>query len=173
MTPARLTPKPNVTQETRISHPIFPAATLALMDLMLPANSAEGGTSTLSGAAGATAVSLAAPKAPGATGAVALPHTPTVPNALQPLRGAISRIDNDNLKHALLPLVDAAGDDVSKARENIEGWYDSAMDRVSGWYKRRVQWIILGLGLGIAIVVNADTITISNSLSRDVSMRNS
>jgi hypothetical protein len=34
--------------------------------------------------------------------------------------------------------------------------YNSAMDRVSGWYKRRVQWIILGLGLGIAIVVNAE-----------------
>ena len=146
---------------------------LALMDLMLPANSAVGGTSTLSGAAGATAVPPVVPNPPGTTGAVALPHTPTVPNPLQPLRDAISRIDNDNLKHALLPLVDAAGDDVSKARENIEGWYDSAMDRVSGWYKRRVQWIILGLGLGIAIVVNADTVTISNSLSRDVSMRNS
>jgi hypothetical protein len=147
---------------------------LALMDLMLPANSAAGGTSTLSGAAGATAVPPAAPNPPGATGAVAPPpNTPTAPKPLQPLRDAISRIDNDNLKQALLPLVDAAGDDVSKARENIEGWYDSAMDRVSGWYKRRVQWIILGLGLGIAIVVNADTITISNSLSRDVSMRNS
>jgi hypothetical protein len=146
---------------------------LALMDLMLPANSAAGGISTLSGAAGATAVPPAASKPPGATSAVAAPLTPTAPKSLQPLRDAISRIDNKNLKHALLPLVDAAGDDVSKARENIESWYDSAMDRVSGWYKRRVQWIILGLGLAVAIVVNADTITISNSRSRDVSMRNS
>jgi hypothetical protein len=47
------------------------------------------------------------------------------------------------------------------------------MDRVSGWYKRRVQRIILGLGLGVVILVNADTITIGNSLSVDASMRNS
>src|SRR5215471_1260460 len=73
---------------------------LALMDLMLPANSAEGGTSTLSGAAGATAVP---PPAPPGTTAVPPPLTPTVPNPLQPLRDAISSIDNDNLKHALLP----------------------------------------------------------------------
>src|SRR5262249_60461935 len=96
---------------------------LALMDLMLPANSAAGDTSTLSGAAGATAVPLAALKTTGATGAVAPPLIPTAPNPLQPLRDAISRIDNDNLKHALLTLVDAAGDHVSKPRAEIEGSY--------------------------------------------------
>ena len=48
------------------------------------------------------------------------------------------------------------------------------MDRIAGGgYKRRVQWIILGLGLVVAIAVNADTITIANSLSHDMAMRNS
>ena len=73
----------------------------------------------------------------------------------------------------MLPLVDAAAGDVAQARENIEDWFDSAMDRVSGWYKRRAQWFVLGLGLGLAIASNADTIAIGNALSRDVSMRNS
>ena len=145
---------------------------LALMDLMLPANSSTDGTSTPSGAAGATAPPPDTPNPPGLAGAAALPPAPAVPKPLQPLRQAISEMNNEHVKRALLPLVDAAGDDVSKARENIEVWYDSTMDRVSGWYKRRAQWIILGLGLGVAIVVNADTITIGNSLSHDVSMRN-
>lgn len=47
------------------------------------------------------------------------------------------------------------------------------MDRVSGWYKRRVQWITLIVGLIIIVGVNADTIAIGNSLSHDVSMRDS
>jgi hypothetical protein len=146
---------------------------LALMDLVLPANPV-----TPSGATGATAPSpatLNSPNPPGAAGVagVATPPAPAAaPKPLQPLRDAISGIANTQLKGALLPLVDAAGDDVTKARENIELWYDSTMDRVSGWYKRRAQWIVLGLGLGVAIVVNADTITIGNGLSHDVSMRN-
>jgi hypothetical protein len=46
------------------------------------------------------------------------------------------------------------------------------MDRVSGWYKRRVQGTVIILGIVVAVLVNADTITIANSLSHDVSMRN-
>ncbi len=146
---------------------------LALMDLMLPAAGGAGGGVTASGAAGATPPVRAAgpPLTAGAPGAAAPPGT--TPNALQPLRDAIARSENAPLRAALLPLVDAAAGDVAAARENIENWFDSAMDRVSGWYKRRVQWIVLGLGLALAIVSNADTITIANALSRDVSMRNS
>jgi len=144
---------------------------LALMDLMLPAKSGTGGA--VSGTAGATptAPAAGAPPTNGAAGGTA--STSTAPTALQSLRDAIAGSGNENLKGALLPLVDAAAGDVATARANIEDWFDSAMDRVSGWYKRRVQWIVLGLGLALAIVSNADTITIGNALSRDVSMRNS
>ena len=40
-------------------------------------------------------------------------------------------------------MIDEAEGDVKKARENIERWFNDAMERVSGWYKRRVQYIIL------------------------------
>jgi hypothetical protein len=125
---------------------------LALMDIVLPADPATGKES---GVAGATP----APKG-----------FPTVP--LAPLRKAIADSKNEKLRLALLPLVDAAAGDVATARANIEDWFDSAMDRVSGWYKRRVQKIILLIGLVLTLLTNADTITIVNSLSRDVSMRN-
>jgi hypothetical protein len=77
------------------------------------------------------------------------------------------------VKQALMTLVDAAGNDVSRARENIEAWYNSSMERVTGWYKRRGQAIMLVLGLGVVIAVNADTIAISTSLSRDKAVRDS
>ena len=72
-----------------------------------------------------------------------------------------------------MPLLDAARNDISKARENIEGWFDSATERITGYYKRRTQWIVLALGLAVAIAVNVDTITVARSLSYDTAMRNS
>ena len=127
---------------------------LALMDIVLNATS-----TTPSGAAGAT-THPGAPAAPGPVG------------ALQPLRSAIRTIGNPQVEQALMTLVDAAGDDVSKARENIEAWYNSSMDRVAGWYKRRAQVIILMLGLAVAVALNADSIAILRSLSLDPSLRN-
>jgi hypothetical protein len=78
-----------------------------------------------------------------------------------------------DVNRALQSLLDTAGDNINGARERIEKWYDSSMDRVSGWYKRRTQVIILFLGLGTAVVVNADTIAIFKSLMNDPPLRNS
>jgi hypothetical protein len=47
------------------------------------------------------------------------------------------------------------------------------MERVSGWYKRRAQWITFLLGLGVAFAMNADTIAIGSSLARDKAVRES
>jgi hypothetical protein len=144
---------------------------LAVMDIVLPAGTTSGAAAGAgpgkSGAAGAT---VAAP-VPAPVGTTVASPTAAATTAL--LRQAVLGLQNDKLKRALLPLVDAAGDNASQARENIEKWFDSAMDRVSGWYKRRVQWIVVFLGLLLAILSNADTITIADALSRDVSMRNS
>lgn len=130
---------------------------LALMDIVLPAQPDATSGTVASGAAGATTWA-----------AVSAGTKP-----LQPLREAIGLMTNEKTKRALMTLVDAAGNDISKARENIEGWFDSSMDRAAGWYKRHVQWITLALGLIIAILVNADTISIGTRLSYDVTMRDS
>jgi hypothetical protein len=78
---------------------------------------------------------------------------------------------SDEVKTALLALMDDAGDNFDKARKNIEEWYDSSMDRVSGWYKRRVQYILLAIGLVTAALVNADTINIARSLATNDALR--
>jgi hypothetical protein len=148
---------------------------LALMDIVLPAKPSPGGIASPSGTAGATPTPPAASSAPapgGVAAGAAVPAPAPAPKSLQAFRDAIAILPNENLKGALLPLVDAAAGDAAKARENIEDWFDSAMDRVSGWYKRRVQWIVLALGLVLAIASNADTIAIGDALSRDISMRN-
>jgi hypothetical protein len=76
-----------------------------------------------------------------------------------------------NLETALRTFQDAAAGDAAKYQASLENWFDSSMDRVSGWYKRRSQGIIFVLGLGVAVAVNADTLYIGQALSNDASLR--
>ena len=61
-----------------------------------------------------------------------------------------------NVRTAMGALISAAGDDADKLLKSVEDWYNSAMDRVSGWYKRRTQAITFMLGIILAIGANAD-----------------
>jgi hypothetical protein len=63
--------------------------------------------------------------------------------------------------------------DPSKAIAGIEAWYDSAMDRASGWYKRQVRWSLLFMGLALACVTNADTIQVAMHLAVDGELQDS
>ena len=93
---------------------------------------------------------------------------------LKAVRAAVAtRLPNQELRTALLTLIDEAQGDIEKARRNIEEWYDGMMDRVSGWYKRRTTVLMLLLGFVVAAVVNADTINIANTLARDGALRSS
>jgi hypothetical protein len=76
-----------------------------------------------------------------------------------------------NVQTAMEALEKKAGTDAAKLQAGVEAWYNSAMDRVSGWYKRRSQKIVLCLGLLTAVLVNADCIQIAKTLSNDASLR--
>jgi len=80
---------------------------------------------------------------------------------------SVANISNEQVKTTLVALIDDAGNDLKKARENVERWYDDAMDRVSGWYKRKMQVFILVWALAVTLSVNADTILIANTLAHD------
>ena len=127
---------------------------LALLDMVLPASAASP-----SGASSAT-VAPDGKTPPDAKGA----------DVFARLRTAIAGLGNAETSRALLALADAGGT-VAKARENIEAWYNSAMDRVSGWYKRRTHWLLLASGFVLAAVINADSIAIAQRLSVDRPLR--
>ncbi len=78
-----------------------------------------------------------------------------------------------NVKSALDACEANAGNDAAKLQRNVEDWFNSSMDRVSGWYKRYSQRIVLVMGLVSAVLVNADCIQIAKRLSTDASLRNS
>jgi hypothetical protein len=84
---------------------------------------------------------------------------------------AKSTLLGEEMRKTVLALMDETVNDLKKARQNIENWFDDAMDQVSGWYKRKAQLIILGLALIVSLVLNADSITIANSLFGDATVR--
>jgi hypothetical protein len=56
-------------------------------------------------------------------------------------------------------------------RKGLEEWYDAAMDRASGWYRRRTQTILFWLGLAVAIALNINAFTIAQYLSTSSAAR--
>lgn len=91
------------------------------------------------------------------------------------LRAALNeKSKEEEYKHlakSLIVLLDDAGNDIEKFKGNIEAWFDASMERVTGWYKRRTQWIVLLLAVIVAVWMNADTLVIANTLWRDPSIR--
>ncbi|MHA4808647.1 hypothetical protein ACX0G9_11105 [Flavitalea flava] len=53
----------------------------------------------------------------------------------------------------------------------LEDWFDDSMNRVSGWYKRQVQVILLLIGFIMALIFNVDTLEIAGKLSKDDKLR--
>lgn len=79
-------------------------------------------------------------------------------------REAIEALPQSEARDALLAIFDHAAGDLNEFRRNAERWYDDAMERVSGWYRRRVQWVILVLSAALAIAINADTLQLAKYL---------
>ena len=61
--------------------------------------------------------------------------------------------------------------DEDKFRESLERSFDEVMDRVSGWYKRRVQLVLFALAIVLAAVMNADSFLIGQRLWQDPALR--
>lgn len=72
---------------------------------------------------------------------------------------------------SIILLLHEAGDDVERARRNVESWYNDAMDRVGGWYKQKTQVIIFSIALIVCTALNIDTIKISQTLWTDIALR--
>ncbi|MEU4392483.1 hypothetical protein [Kribbella sp. NPDC023855] len=79
--------------------------------------------------------------------------------------------DSNPLKKPLLALLVEAEGDITKFRQSVEQWYDDQMDRVSGWYKRHVRWISLGVAAVLVVLFNVNAIGITRSLYTDEALR--
>ena len=72
----------------------------------------------------------------------------------------------------VLPIWKDAKGDYDRFTDALGSWYDSQMDRVTGWYKRSVQIILIYIGLFIAFGLNVDTIQVINDLQQNATLAN-
>jgi hypothetical protein len=79
----------------------------------------------------------------------------------------IANIQNLELRRALSSLFDQANRDAAAFEKALENWFNEAMDRVSGWYKRWTQYWLFALGMALAAAANIDALHIIGALSTD------
>ncbi|WP_437777147.1 hypothetical protein [Sorangium sp. So ce1097] len=130
-----------------------------------------------SAAAPAPPPASAAAPAPPAGSALPAPADAAAPPScddarLDELRRLIERMPGESdLRRALATLVDSTVRDVREANIRLERWFNDAMDRAAGRYKRRAQLIISATALVLCIGFNADSIKLAGALSRDAVVR--
>jgi len=87
------------------------------------------------------------------------------------ITAAIEQLPDSPIKDSLKSALMRAGDNAEQFRKLAERWFDDAMDRLSGWYKRRVQLFLWLFGLAIAVALNVDALNVAQLLFKDESVR--
>jgi hypothetical protein len=85
---------------------------------------------------------------------------------------SIAAIENEHVRSALTGLLQRAGGDARKFEVLAEEWFDDSMERVSGWYRRKVQLALTVIAAGLVLALNVDTLQIVRNLWSDQAVRN-
>ncbi len=104
---------------------------------------------------------------------VAPPATGTgkAPDSIQAqVQQAIAELPAD-LRVTLTLLWRRAAGDLDEFQAQVEGWFNEAMERVSGWYRRKVRVLLIAIGVVVAVALNINTVTVASRLWTDVPLR--
>ncbi|WP_293904747.1 hypothetical protein [Phenylobacterium sp.] len=85
--------------------------------------------------------------------------------------GKITSVDHPEVYSVVQQAKAAVGDEADRVRKYLEFWFDSAMERVSGSYKRSTQVRVFVLAIALSIGLNVNTLTIAESLTQDDALR--
>ncbi|HEV2125030.1 MAG TPA: hypothetical protein VGW38_19960 [Chloroflexota bacterium] len=99
------------------------------------------------------------------------PAVNAVGEGLAQVGKTIEELPPGQVKDTLDLLWRDAGNSVERFRRNVEGWFDDSMERVSGWYRRQTQAILLAVALFTAVGLNVNAITVTQRLWSDGPLR--
>ena len=85
---------------------------------------------------------------------------------------SIAAIENEHVRSALTGLLQRAGGDARKFEVLAEEWFDDSMERVSGWYRRKVQLALTVIATCLVLALNVDTVQMVRNLWTDQAVRN-
>ncbi|GAB4399745.1 MAG: hypothetical protein OHK0053_20410 [Microscillaceae bacterium] len=75
--------------------------------------------------------------------------------------------ENSQTRRLLFSFITQTGDSLDRFQREMHHWYDSVMDRASGWYQRYVKQILLYLGFVLSVIFNADSFEMVKQLARN------
>jgi len=82
----------------------------------------------------------------------------------------LASVGNDGLSRTLLAIMGEGPNDLAALENAVRIWYETVMERISGWYKRRSQLVLFGIGLLYAGAMNIDALVLSQRLWQDNSV---
>lgn len=94
---------------------------------------------------------------------MSLPGTPNAAIPANPVTNSRTEL--------LLQSILVGAKDVEDQKKRLEDWFNSSMDRISGWYKRKAHAVLWIIGIIICIGLNADSITLANLFWHDQALR--
>lgn len=115
-----------------------------------------------------------APVAPGSAAlqpGPAASQNPPVDDPLVNVRASIEALPEGDVRNSLLLLLNSADNRLATFQQHLETWFEDAMDRVSGWYKKKSQIITVAVAAVITIFANADSIGIARKLFVNPTLR--
>ena len=92
-------------------------------------------------------------------------------NAINPQTAQKLQKSMNSLLNGLEESVAKGEQAIGLVRTNVENWYDSAMDRLIGQYKRKAQLVSFLIGLVLALILNVDSLQIATRMWNEPTLR--
>jgi hypothetical protein len=89
--------------------------------------------------------------------------TGTLPTIAQ-FQAEIDKICDPQIKQMLTGIVARTDGKIDAIKAELANWFDAAMDRVGGAFKRRTQLWSFGIALAVSALINVDTIHLTTQL---------
>lgn len=86
------------------------------------------------------------------------------------LLAGVRQVEDDQLRNVLATVLSGA-ETMQEARGNLEGWFNSAMNRASSAYTAKMKVLSLIVALCLALLINIDTLHIAQTLWEDPAQR--
>ena len=99
------------------------------------------------------------------------PLNPPVDDPLASVKASIEALPEGDVRNSLLLFLNRADNRLETFEQQLETWFNNAMDRVSGWYKKRSQVITVVVAALITVFANADSVGISRKLYVNPTLR--
>jgi hypothetical protein len=83
---------------------------------------------------------------------------------LDTLRQSAQSIPDPKLRESVATLLRQGGDSYQGLLKATDNWFDGQMDRVSGWYRRQSQYVLIAIAAVVVLITGVDSVELAQRL---------